>query len=134
MSFRTHHGNAKTCEIGSRNEALVAIENPFAIFESGAAGQLIWIRPRAWVRLCHTETRLDLTCSKRCKIALFLLWSSNQTHHVHVAFIGGHDVERRRANRRVAGLLKDVWPVRKRQTLPAKFWRHMRSEDASLLG
>ena len=84
--------------------------------------------------LGHREARPHRPLGQRPQVALLLLGRRDRLEQVHVALVGGGDVEGERAEQRPARLLEDDGPSAHVEALPAVLRCDVRREDAGVAG
>ncbi len=115
------------------DEPLTAVDPPAARLLCSARGQSGRIRPRSGRGLGHREAGPHLARCQRPQIPLLLLGRRDGLQHVHVALVGGGDVQCQRAEQRVARRLEDGCASAHVQAVPAELRRHVRGEEPRVL-
>ncbi len=117
--------------VGSGDEPLAAMDDPFATTALGAGADHAGIGAAAGRRLGHGEGRAHLALDDRAQPALLLGRRAGARQQVHVAVVGRHAVERERPEQRARRLFVHRRPGDDRQRHAAELLGRLRRPQAS---
>ena len=127
LGLRHHDADARPVRAG--DQRLAARDHPVIAVLAGGRLHHRGVGARAAVRLGHEEGRARAPRRQRTQEVLLLGGRGDLFQQRHVALVGGHDVERDRAEHRIAGGAEDGRDLAVLEAHAAECLAHMRREQ-----